>query len=357
MNSLNNCIKKIKIFSSLFIFLSSTQCVDVDALQEKENQIISSPTSIILYKDSNNPILKNIQYNLINQNNIINILNKIINNSKNEYDIDIFSCDSKKLLTAILLNENISNSDKKRLLPFILYFDDNKFINKEELYKELLSAKVLQEEKDDKTAKGAQFIQNENKIIIYNDYNESLPHEFFHLTMANEPNTLGSFTNESMTMILNNEYFENVNNYSYMDDYRVLYTKMMIELLGNDVMLEAYTKNDWKIIEDALLEIDPDIAKTQRIYELMLQYCEIFNNSQCDIEITKNTTIEIRNELSKILTEYFNSKEITDIDCLYELYNDQFLTGNKIATTNKYYFNKRAIKKQEKEYEEGVKLR
>lgn len=281
------------------------------------------------------------------------------------------SLEAKLLISALLSNQNIESKYKKWLFHMIEYFDDNVYIQREEIYDKLMALQIetqIFDVDDENALYGAEYIPDESKIIFYiievedyvNDYmcsaeyEESglsyvdydvynmIKHEIFHNTVSAKINNLCGFLDEGITVLLVEEY--NNGNIGYTEDHRILYIKMLIELIGKDKVMEAYSKADWSIIEDALLEIDPDICKPQRIYDLMVEWDEAWINSQCNFFIVNTLTEDIRAEMSQILTEYYNKAyPYADENSVYSIYEKMFMgiIDDSFYDITEVYFNSR----------------
>ncbi|MBQ7958844.1 MAG: hypothetical protein IJ330_03925, partial [Oscillospiraceae bacterium] len=170
-------------------------------------------------------------------------------------------------------------------------------------------------------------------------------HEFFHSTVPLTSNDMGSFVEESITMILNDEYYSrNLNTYQMGDD-RVIYIKMLMETIGTDKVLESYSKNDWRIIETELLKINPDSSIPNRIRELMDKYTEIFVANNFD-RITANREAEsVKNELAEIMIDYYETKYPNNEESVFYVYDAHFMqrANWRFRKTYKVYFNKERI--------------
>ena len=261
--------------------------------------------------------------------------------------------EAKLLICALLSNQNIEYKYKKWLFHMVEYFDDNAYIQREEIYDKLQTMQIeviVFYEENEKSMYGAEYRVDENKIIFYiietdeykecyynsyayeetclpyvdNDIHYLLKHEIFHNTVSNKVDNLGSFLNEGMTVFLETEY--NMGDINYIEDQRILYLKMLIEIIGKDKILEAYSKSNWSVIEEALLAIDPDTSKPVRIYELMIEWDSEWANSHYDYYLVSEPTVDIRTEMSQILTEYYNKVyPYTYENSLYAKYNDMFM--------------------------------
>ena len=109
-------------------------------------------------------------------------------------------------------------------------------------------------------------------------------------------------------------------------------------------VLEAYSFADNSIIEAELLKIIPDETKIQRLYELISEWENKWEESNCDFDAVIETTAEIRAEMSQILTEYYNTLHPdADESSLYSIYNSIFTERTDASSYDmtKAYFNSR----------------
>lgn len=261
-----------------------------------------------------------------------------------------------KLLTAALLsNRNLAYKYKKWLFHMIEYFEDNPYLEREEIYEKLLTLNIETQtfgEDDEGFFYGAETIPDENKIIFYIiltdelveshmsstgyeetgltyvdfDAYDSLKHEIFHMTTSSEVDTLNGFINEGMTMLLEKEY--NRGDIASAYDQRIMYLKMMMEVIGKDAVLEAYSKGDWSVLEAALLNLDPDPYKPERICELMYEWGDEWEKADCDFELVLEYTEDIRSEMAELMTEYYRMVyPDTDENAMYFIYERMFAVG------------------------------
>lgn len=281
------------------------------------------------------------------------------------------STEAKLLMSALLSNQNIDYKYKKWLFHMIEYFNDNTFLPKQEIYEKLLNLQIETQtfgENDEGFFYGAATDSYMNKIefyilvtdeqtegyysspeyeetgLSYVDYNvfDMIKHEILHIAVSSKIDNIFSFFNEGMTVLLEKEY-NNGDIYSCQDQ-RVTYLKMLIEVIGKDKVLEAYSFSDNSIIEAELLKIIPDETKIQRLYELISEWENKWEESNCDFDAVIETTVEIRAEMSQILTEYYNTLHPdADESSLYSIYNSIFTERTDASSYDmtKAYFNSR----------------
>lgn len=281
------------------------------------------------------------------------------------------SLEAKLLIGALLSNQNIEYRFKKRLFHMVEYFDDNLYLPREEIYNKLLTLQIKTQtfgEDDEGFFYGAATSTDTNEIEFYiivtdelvesyenspqyeetglsyveNDEFDMIKHEIFHVVTSSKIDNLCSFLNEGMTVLLEKEY-NNGDLYTNYDQ-RIVYLKMLIEVIGRDKVLEAYSNGDWSVIETELLKIDPDESKPPRIMDLIDEWQEVWDMSDCDFDITNESTTDIRIEMSQILTDYyFIVHPDADESSLYSMYNIIFTNGTDdfLWETTEVYFNSR----------------
>lgn len=184
------------------------------------------------------------------------------------------------LLQAIADNPNLTNQERDVFYRYFSYFKDNPYLNYQDLYKRLKAVDVHDyDEKEDRYIEGAAGYYLHlplNEIVIQQHYDDAqdmliLGHEGFHATNSGDslfplPKALLEGMNELITL----EYFsrypmDDLNSYLQF----VTISRMMCELVGADTMLEAFTKNDYWIVYDALLKIDPEEKKANQFLGLL----------------------------------------------------------------------------------------
>ena len=91
-------------------------------------------------------------------------------------------------------------------------------------------------------------------------------HEKIHLTGEFPYN----FLNEGMTVCLTDEFNENSEKSSTNDYYQAsVFIRLLSELVGEDAVLESYSKRDIRIINERLREIIPDTELLKEVYHNM----------------------------------------------------------------------------------------
>lgn len=172
------------------------------------------------------------------------------------------------LLNAVLENPYLTGKEKEIFYKFIEYFNDNPYINREQIYENILNVNA-------RFALRKSMKKEENVLAIYlPEYRDIIYFELFPIvdTMSHEDghcihdsrNTLRSIS-EGMTQIISSEYFSETpflltNNYPY----EVSFVKLLCEMIGTDKVLQSYTEDKPEIIYDSLDALigEKDKAKT-----------------------------------------------------------------------------------------------
>ncbi len=189
--------------------------------------------------------------------------------------LDVEICEEEQdeycLLNAILLNKNLSDTDKEFFYKYIDLFLDNPYLNKEDVYFSLLNLDIsYMERPDDVSSYIVGDFDNRKKFIriFYDDVRRStLAHEGVHCLYSNEKtSSLPTYFVEGMTEILANEYFDNnasieVSSYCF----EVACCKMLCDLTSPDIVLKSFTLGDMSYIID-------DIANTLGISYAEVEY-------------------------------------------------------------------------------------
>ena len=163
------------------------------------------------------------------------------------------------LLNAIYENPYLTHKEKEVFYKFIEFFNDNPYLNLEEVYERLLNVNA-------RFALRQSLDSNENVLAVYlpkymdivyhelNPKETTMSHEDLHCIVSNV--NLPRWFNEGMTQLIINEYFkEEPFNLNTSYPYEVILVKLLCELVGPNKVLEAYTKDNSEIIYKALAEI------------------------------------------------------------------------------------------------------
>lgn len=226
--------------------------------------------------------------------------------------------DDYLLLHAIKENKYLSESDKELFYQFADIFEENPYLNKEEVYCSLLNVDVSRKLKpfyiDDDTA-GIHSSNYETIGIFDEEEQDVIMHEGVHTIFSSgQEDTLLRFFDEGMTELLSKEYYTKdpfvVDRYFY----EVTLVKMLCEIVGSDLVLQSYTTGNMKII-----------------------YSELANYGGKDFEYAKNALLTISKDIDFVCEEDGNLslKEDTRESLLFL---DQ-CAANKTEMEDDYYFS------------------
>ena len=174
---------------------------------------------------------------------------------------EIKESDNEIVLGAVVNNKNLNEEEKQIIYEYDDLLEDNPYLVKSTAYNNLEKLDIIYD-KDAGEEYGEEvlgvYIQGDNEITIIkeNSDNDTIHHELVHCIYSqNYFETLPKFFNEGMTELLTNEYFSDnpfIEEYSY--PFEVTMVKMLCELVGEDVVLETYSKEDLSILENAIRE-------------------------------------------------------------------------------------------------------
>ena len=168
--------------------------------------------------------------------------------------------DNAIVLDAVIENENLSKDEKEILYNYVDLLEDNPYLNKSNTYNNLEDLDIIYD-KDADYGKDVMGVYdntpNAITIIEESENQDTIHHELVHCIYSqNTYNRLPVFFNEGMTELLTNEYFaEDPFKEEVSYPYEITMVKMLCELVGEDVVLESYTKKDIKILENKLGEV------------------------------------------------------------------------------------------------------
>lgn len=201
----------------------------------------------------------------------------------------------EKIFTDFGNNPYLSQEDIEILMGLKKYYLDNPYLDLDSLYQKMMTIRIY-----DKyaifTDIGGDYIRGFNVIHTFQSLDGEtmnrdsiLFHEGIHMT--------GNFHNrvlrEGMTSQLEHEYYEDeafLGIDGYFEERGC--TRVIGYLVGPDLMLEAYSQNNQKIIDDELIKIYGSKEKVNKIYFDMQLYCEdriehdVFYNDLCNGNLT-----------------------------------------------------------------------
>ena len=271
-------------------------------------------------------------------------LNELENKISNEIGQDVNDSDNTIVFGAVLENDNLNCYEKETIYQLSDLLNENEYLDKTEAYDGLRKLDIVYDEKADygKDVLGV-YDDYENKITIIEDNTskETLLHELIHCTYSDDNyHKLPKFINEGMTELLTNEYFsENafIEEKSY--PYEITMVKMLCEVIGEDKVLEAYSKEDISIIEDELNKV-LEIDNADELLENM-------NNLTASLEENKEISNEDIENVTNIFDKYYEKYDKNSIELEMYLYNKQvlkllktecpYLSYEYLLITNGYY--------------------
>jgi hypothetical protein len=273
----------------------------------------------------------------------------------------------ERYMQAIDNNKNISDEYKDELKKLRIFFIENIYLDDAVTTYNLENCQieVVSKEKLDEVKAAAYYNQVGNKICV-DDTNFGLFHETFHMTsdygndlvtLSGDNNdilqlfesknwnvnscglydgieNIGRGLNEGVTSILFQEYFNGSAGGYYSE---MIIAKMLCEIIGSDVVLEAYSTGDINLIINALTNIDDDkdqaiklITAVDRIYIAYLN----LGNSYEEYEDSVNETIELLNKYN--ITKTGNN---LDEDQVLNAYCKQLKLENDVTVAKGYFSN------------------
>lgn len=218
-------------------------------------------------------------------------------------------------------NPYLTDEDLNTLLELKQYYLENPYMDYNYLFKQMLTMRI-KNRYGIGTSMGSTLKDSDIIYCYPNCYQEDfrrsiILHEGIHHTgfLKNE------ILNEGMTSIIEAEYFEDG---KIMNGYQkeVIITKLFCEMIGADVMLEAYTTQNDDMINDALLEFYKEQEVVDSIYRLMEKYVNSSTEEECINSYTnlclvlvieapdevENAFIEMLNNFGKKEKGYFSQK-------------------------------------------------
>ena len=231
--------------------------------------------------------------------------------------------DNSIVLDAAIENKSLTEEEKQTVYKFKDLLDDNPYLDKTNAYDNLQKLNIIYDEDADRDDNVLGFYVNtddEITIIQDNDKKETMLHELVHCIYSNNyiPK-LPKFFNEGMTELLTNEYFEEnpfIEKVSY--PYEILMVKILCEIVGEDKVLESYSKGDIKILEEELGK-KTGLSEPHELIENMESVSNSLENRK---EIDKQAVTNIIETLKRYYNENY---EFDSIEYEMYLYNKEHL--------------------------------
>lgn len=245
----------------------------------------------------------------------------------NPFESDYITVDLKGELLVKSFDNNpfFREEDLEIVNDLVNYLNDNKHLDYKEIYDTYSTVGFIHSKEDFGIVVG-KYLVNDNIIVDYvhgdSFYGETMFHEFVHITGRLDSKVL----NEGMTSLITTEYY---NDGKEKDGYSIYQnmTKIICELIGADTMLEAYSKNDNLIIDEAFYKINPKVEDYKKL-NILLEAME-----QDDFQFDFETIYSVIKPY--VLTKYEND---LDDDCFVNvlLYINDMVSGE--SYNYKYYF-------------------
>ena len=273
---------------------------------------------------------------------------------------DVEDNDNSIVLGAVLENEKLNNNEKDLIYQMTDLINENRYLDKTEAYDGLRKLDIVYDKNADygKDVMGV-YDDYKNQIVIIedNEENETLLHELVHCTYSDDNyHKLPNFINEGMTELLTNEYFSDnpfLEEKSY--PYEITMVKMLCEVIGEDKVLEAYSKEDTTILVDELNKV-MQIDNADELLKNMDKLTDSLGNE-------KEISEEDVNKVINVFDNYYKNYDETSIDLEIYLYNKHIIKLLKSDTPyasyiyylaiNGYYVKPYFSEKLKEEYSEA----
>lgn len=241
------------------------------------------------------------------------------------------------VLDAVIENENLTESEKEFIYSYKNLLEDNPYLDKTNAYNNLKKLDIIYDKNADygKDVMGV-YINTDNEITIIEDTPEkgTISHEVIHCIYSHRYiKRLPRFFNEGMTEILANEYFsKNPFKETTSYPYEITMVKILCEIVGEDKVLEAYSKEDMTIVEEELRN-KTNISEPKEIIERMESTTTALqNNEKIDAEKVRDIIV--------FLDRYYENIDNNSIEYEMYLYNKNIVKGLYDKTPNiKYICN------------------
>ncbi len=226
--------------------------------------------------------------------------------------------DNYFLLDAVLKNEYLNTEEKEIFYKYIDYFNDNPYLDKEDLYQRLLTVDSqfsFINFVGNKNLKGC-YLEENNDIVYFQLFPSELvkAHEQGHVIGTCDARWL----NEGMQQLIVNEYILEspfTNNQYYF--YETNLVKFICELIDPDIVLKAYTTNNVSLIYDALGQIYGSSVEAEKALVTIDEYFKcILEQSTEKIQDDKNFIMNLYDAYDLMLN-YFTKCSVKDSQGLY----------------------------------------
>lgn len=245
--------------------------------------------------------------------------------------------DRDLILTAVIDNPNLTEEEKQIIYKLVDIIEDNPYINKKTAYANLKKLDIKHIDRDKNVSddiNGAYLpINNEINIYVEDDDYTILLHEIIHCIFTNSSSySLPRYLSEGTTELLVDEYFTET---PFVEEnyypYEIAMVKILCEMVGPDVVLEAYSTGDMSIICNKLTEVmNEDSAKN---------YLDLLNKMFEDYNREGKIVLDDMSTFLATTNDYFKAKDGDVRNEAYE-YNKELLINlkNKYPTNDYVYY-------------------
>lgn len=198
----------------------------------------------------------------------------------------------------------LSENDAETLQTLKGYISENPYLSMNDVYKTFMTIQVVDKNYKGNEDLGATYDPITNTVDFYGSENASreniLQHEFTHST-----GKLGNvILTEGYTSILTSKIANTSKKIDYYDDLKWC-TEQVINLVGEDVVLKAYTEENQAFLDQELAKRFNSLDNVKELYDLFEQYVE--NDSQVGKETIQEFIDSSLNEETKEYLTYIKS--------------------------------------------------
>lgn len=219
------------------------------------------------------------------------------------------------LLNAVVKNPYLTQKEKEVFYRFIEYFNDNPYIDREKIYENILNVNArfaLRQSLHVDESVLAMYLPNYRDIVYFTLFPtlDTMAHEDAHALEA-EGNTevLPRWLSEGMSQLIASEYFsETPFLLTGIYPYEVSMVKLMMEIIGTDKVLQAYTEKKPEIIYEALDESIGKKDTAKQVLETIDWWLEVYSYRK---QLTKSENEKVAIAFEKFL-DYINEKEYAE---------------------------------------------
>ncbi len=198
----------------------------------------------------------------------------------------------------------LSENDAETLQTLKGYISENPYLSMNDVYKTFMTIQVVDKNYKGNEGLGATYDPTTNIVDYYGSENASreniLQHEFTHST-----GKLGNvILNEGYTSLLTSKIANTSKKIDYYDDLKWC-TEQVINLVGEDVVLKAYTEENQALLDQELAKRFNSLDNVKELYDLFEQY--VNNDSQVGKETIQEFIASNINEETKEYLAYIES--------------------------------------------------